>query len=344
MNGVLVRVLALGIVPYALGHAIAYGGSVLRLDPALERIVSSNARLHVLKSDYFGSSEGPVWVRQGRGGYLLFSDIGANVVYKWTPTGMLSVYLRNSGYTGDMTTIGFQGYTFNNGRLNFSNFGSNGIVLDAQSRLILCAQGDRAIVRIESDGKRTVLADRFDGKRLNRPNDLVLKSDGAIYFTDPRPPNNPYMELATPSVFLIKDGTVKLLLDNYQAPNGLALSPNEKILYINGSRRGVILRYDVQPDDTITNGRVFVDMSGDSTPGGPDGMKVDALGNLYSTGPGGIWIISPEGKHIGTIRLPDNGTNMNFGDPDGKTLYITYRRSLAKIRLKVTGALWKSSL
>ena len=316
--------------------------SVLRLDPALDRVISSNARLQILKSDYFGSSEGPVWVRQGKSGYLLFSDIGANVVYKWTPEGTLSVYIEKSGYTGDMSVIGFQGYTFNNGRLNFSNFGSNGIVLDPQGRLILCAQGDRAIVRIEPDGKRTVLADRFEGKRLNRPNDLILKSDGAIYFTDPRQRNNPYMELPTSGVFLIKDGGVKLLLNDYQAPNGLALSPDEKILYINGSRPRLILRYDVQPDDTLANEKMFADMSGDKAPGGPDGMKVDAIGNLYSTGPGGIWIIAPDGKHIGTILLPDPGTNMNFGDADGKTLYITYRRSLAKIRLKVTGALWKS--
>ncbi len=317
--------------------------AVARLDPALDRVIAADAKLQVLKSDYFGISEGPVWVQQGKTGYLLFSDIGANVIYKWTPEGSMSVYLEKSGYTGDLAAIGLQGFVASNGRLNISNFGSNGIVMDPQGRLILCAQGDRAIVRIEKDGSRTVLADRFEGKRLNRPNDLVLKSDGAIYFTDPRAGNNPNMELPTPAVFLIKNGAVKMLLNDYRTPNGLAFSPDEKILYVNDTQRKLIMRYDVQPDDTLANGRVFIDMSGDKTPGNPDGMKVDALGNLYSTGPGGVWIMSPEGKHIGTILLPETGTNLNFGDADGKTLYITDRRSLVKIRLKVAGALWKAA-
>jgi gluconolactonase len=186
-----------------------------------------------------------------------------------------------------------------------------------------------------------VIADRYEGKRLNRPNDLVLKSDGAIYFTDPRPANNPEMELPTSGVFLVKNGAVKLLLDDYRVPNGLAFSPDEKYLYVNDTQRRLIMRYDVQPDDTISNGRVFIDMSADKTPGNPDGMKVDARGNAYCTGPGGVWIMSPEGKHLGTIPLPENATNMNFGDVDGKTLYITDRRSLARIRLKIQGALWK---
>ncbi len=324
-----------------IGAEAGHDHAVVRLDPSLDRVVAAGAKLQFLKSDYFGISEGPVWVPQGKTGYLLFSDIGANVIYKWTPEGTMSVYLEKSGYTGDMAAIGFQGFVAGNGRLNIGNFGSNGIVLDPQGRLILCAQGDRAIVRIEKNGARTVLADHFEGKRLNRPNDLVLKSDGAIYFTDPRAANNPTMDLPTPAVFLIKDGSVKMLLNDYRVPNGLAFSPDEKILYVNDTQRRLIMRYDVQPDDTLANGRVFVDMSGDKTVGNPDGMKVDALGNLYSTGPGGVWIMSPDGKHIGTILLPEPGTNMNFGDADGKTLYITDRRSLQKIRLKVTGALWK---
>ena len=314
---------------------------VIRIDPALDQIVAAGARLEMLKADYFGLTEGPVWIQQGRTGYLLFSDIGANVIYKLAPGGALSVFLDKSGYTGELAAAGFQGFMANNGRLNIGNFGSNGIVVDPQGRLIFCAQGDRAIVRIEKDGKRTVLADRYQGKRLNRPNDLVLKSDGAIYFTDPRPANNPSMELPAPAVFLIKNGVVQLLLDDYRTPNGLAFSPDEKYLYVNDTQRRLILRYDVQPGDTIANGRVFIDMNNDQAPGNPDGMKVDARGNVYCTGPGGVWIISPEGKHLGTILLPENATNMNFGDADGKTLYITDRRSLARIRLKVAGALWK---
>jgi gluconolactonase len=317
--------------------------AVIRIDPALDQIVTVDARLEILKTDYFGISEGPVWIQQGRTGYLLFSDIGANAIYKWTPDGTLSVFLDKSGYTGELAAAGFQGFVANNGRLNISNFGSNGIVVDPQGRLIFCAQGDRAIVRIEKDGKRTVLADHYNGKRLNRPNDLVLKSDGAIYFTDPRSANNPSMELPAPAVFLIKDGMVKLLIDDYRGPNGVAFSPNEKYLYLTAAGQR-IMRYDVQPDDTITNGRVFIDMSSDKAPGNPDGMKVDAQGNVYCTGPGGVWIISPEGKHLGTILLPERGTNMNFGDADGKTLYITSRSSLVRIRLKVAGALWKPAL
>jgi gluconolactonase len=325
------------------GRAADSTRSVVRLDPALDQIVSPNARLEMLKADYFGISEGPVWIQQGRTGYLLFSDIGANAIYKWTPDNMLSVFLEKSGYTGDPARVGYEGHIYFNGRLNVGTFGSNGIVVDPQGRIIFCAQGDRAIVRIESDGKRTVLADRYEGKKLNRPNDLAVKSDGAIYFSDPRPANNPSMELPAAAVFLIKNGSLKMLIDDYPAPNGLAFSPDEKYLYLTRAGK-IIMRYDVQPDDTIANGRVFIDMNGDKAPGNPDGMKVDALGNVYCTGPGGIWIMSPEGKHLGTILLPETGTNMNFGDADGKTLYITDRKSLGRIRLKVAGALWKPGL
>jgi gluconolactonase len=317
--------------------------TAVRLDAALDQILSTDARLQILKADYFGIAEGPVWIPQGRTGYLLFSDVGANVIYKWTPDGMLSVFMEKSGYTGDLAGIGFQGFGVNDGRLYVLNLGSNGIVTDPQGRLIFDASGDRAIVRIEKDGKRTVLADRYEGKRLNRPNDLVLKSDGAIYFSDPRPANNPLMELPTSAVFLIKDGAIRLLLNDYRTPNGLAFSPDEKYLYVNDTLRNLIMRYDVQPDDTIANGRLFIDMNEDKAPGNPDGMKVDARGNVYCMGPGGIWILSPEGKHLGTILLPDIGTNMTFGGPDGKMLYITSRRGLMRIPLKVAGALWKAA-
>jgi gluconolactonase len=313
--------------------------AVVRLDPALDPIVSADARLEMLKVDYFGLTEGPVWIQQAQTGYLLFSDIAANAVYKWAPDGAFSVFLEKSGFTGDISSMGFQGFVANNGRLNIGNFGSNGVIIDPQGRLILCAQGDRAIVRIEKDGKRTILADRYEGKRLNRPNDLVLKSDGAIYFTDPRPANNPLMELPAPGVFLIKNGAVKMLLDDFRTPNGLAFSPDEKYLYVNDTTRKLIMRYDVNSDDTIANGRVFADMNNDKAPGNPDGMKVDARGNVYCTGPGGIWIMSPEGKHLGTILLPEPATNMTFGDSDGKMLYITDRKSLGRIRLQIAGAL-----
>jgi gluconolactonase len=317
--------------------------AVVKLDAALDGIVAPDARFEILKSDYFGISEGPVWIQRGRTGYLLFSDIGANAIYKWTPNGTLSVFLKNSGYTGEPGRANSGGHIYFNGRLNVGTFGSNGIVADLQGRLIFCAHGDRAIVRIESDGKRTVLADRYEGKGFNKPNDLVLKSNGAIYFTDPPSVSSAVTGVLAPTVFLLKNATVKMLVNDLPTPNGLAFSPDEKYLYVNDTKQKLIMRYNVQPDDTIANGRVFMDMKNDKAPGVPDGMKVDAEGNVYCIGPGGIWIMSPQGKHLGTILLPDIGTNLNFGDTDGKTLYVTYRRSLGRIRVKIKGALWKTA-
>jgi gluconolactonase len=319
--------------PVVRGQA-AGAKSIVRLDPAFDAIVSSDAKVEMLKENAFGISEGPVWIPAGQSGYLLFSDIAANVIYKWASDNQMTVFLKDSGYTGDLDKVSFQGYFARSGPLFIYNFGSNGITLDRQGRLVFCAQGDRAIVRLEKDGKRTVLAERYEGKRLNRPNDLVVKSDGAVYFTDPHPDNNPTIELPYNAVFMVKDGKMQLLASDFR-PNGIAFSPDEKALYINGD--GGIRRYDVLPDGTINNGRVFVDMRIDKTPGGPDGMKVDLKGNVYCTGPGGIWIMAPDGKHIGTILLPAPATNLAFGDPDYKTLYITDRRSLVKIRLNAAG-------
>jgi gluconolactonase len=332
MRKSLITVLLVGMT--LLASAQAPGGkTIVRLDSALDAIVSPKAKLEMLKADAFGISEGPVWIREGQSGYLLFSDISANVIYKWTTDKQMSVFMKDSGYTGDLGKIGLEGYLARSGPLFVFDFGSNGITLDPQGRLVFCAQGDRAIVRIEKDGKRTVLADRYEGKRLSRPNDLVVKSDGTVYFTDPRP-NNPTVELPYSAVFMVKDGKVQLLANDFR-PNGIAFSPDEKILYINGG--GMIKRYDVRPDGTIENGRVFIDMNNDKAPGGPDGMKVDQKGNVYCTGPGGIWIMAPDGKHMGTILLPAPATNLAFGDADYKTLYITDRRSLVKIRLNTAG-------
>jgi gluconolactonase len=307
--------------------------SIVRLDPALDAIVSTDAKVDFLKEDAFGISEGPIWIPAGRSGYLLFSDISANVIYKWTSDKQMSVFLKDSGYTGDLGKISLEGYIARSGPLFVYDFGSNGITLDRQGRLVFCAQGDRSIVRLEKDGSRTVIADRYEGKRLNRPNDLVVKLDGAVYFTDPRP-DNPTIELPYNGVFMVKDGKIQLLVNDFR-PNGIAFSPDEKVLYVNGD--GGIRRYEVLPDGTIKSGRTFVDMKIDKAPGGPDGMKVDLKGNVYCTGPGGIWIMAPDGKHIGTILLPAPATNLAFGDPDYKTLYITDRRSLAKIRLNAAG-------
>ena len=314
--------------------------AVVRVDSSLDAIVSPDARVEVLKSDYFGMSEGPVWVREGAGGYLLFSDIAANAIYKWSSDGGLSVFMAKSGFTGtDPSQAGAQ---LDNGRLTVILIGSNGLTVDPQGRLLVVAMGDRRIIRIEKNGARTILADRYDGSRINGGNDIVSRANGAIYFTGGLRgrDKSPAKELPYDGVYLIKNGRLTLLDQNPQegTPNGIALSPDERYLYVNSGGR-FITRYDVRADDTVANGMLFLELDGDM-PGGADGMKVDTLGNLYCTGPGGIWIISPAGKHIGTIRIPDpTATNMAFGDPAGKPLYITNRRSLLRIRRNTPGIL-----
>lgn len=310
---------------------------VVRLDPALDQIISADTKVEKLAGG-FGFVEGPVWVRSG--GYLLFSDIPANAINKWTPDGKVSVFLKPSGFTGsDPSDVGSQN---NNGQTTVTLLGSNGVTLDRQGRVVFCAHGDRDVVRIEKDGKRTVLADRLEGKRLNSPNDLVFKSDGALYFTDPsaglrKRDDDPKKELPFNGVYLLKNGKLQVLDKTYATPNGIAFSPDEKYLYVNDTTRKLIMRYEVQPDDTIANGKVFIDMSADKAPGVPDGMKVDQKGNVYCTGPGGFWIMSPEGKHLGTVKTPELPANMAFGDADAKTLYLTARTGLYRIRLKVAG-------
>lgn len=325
------------------------GDVIVRLDPAMDAIVSPNAELEIIKGDqvrqpanffYFGFLEGPVWVQDGPSGYLLFSDIPANVIYKYTPDGKISVFLEKSGFTGnDASNAGTQS---NNGRMAIILLGSNGLTVDPQGRLVIAAMADRAVARIEKDGSRTTLADKYEGKRLNGPNDLVVRSDGAVYFTDMTAglrggATSPFRELPFNGVYAVKDGKLLLLDKDPQGvnPNGIALSPDEKILYVNGGRK--ITRYDVLPDGTVANGRLFMDMTSGTAPGGADGMRVDQKGNVYCTGPGGVWVMSPDGKHLGTIRTPEPVTNFAFGDPDGRTIYMTHRRNLYRIRINNPG-------
>src|SRR6266446_437831 len=295
---------------------------VARLNPALDEIVPADAKVEKL-ADSFGFLEGPVWVRKG--GYLLFSDIPANVIYKYNPPdNRVSVFLPYSGFTGqDDSGAGMQ---LNNGRAMVTLLGSNAVTVDPEGRIVYCAHGDRAIVRLEADGKRTILANEFDGKRLNSPNDLVYKKDGSLYFSDPAAgfrngADDPKKELPYTGVFLLKGGKLQLLTKDLR-PNGLAFTPDEKYLYLIDGTGGkkTILRYEMQEDDTIGKGQLFVDMTSDKAPGGPDGMKVDEKGNVYSTGPGGVWIMSSEGKHLGTILTSELPANMAFGDQDGKML------------------------
>src|SRR5262249_30684404 len=192
------------------------------------------------------------------------------------------------------------------------------------------------------DGKRTVLADRYEGKRFGGTNDVVVKKDGAIYFTDTfgglrQRDKDPRRELDFNGVYRWKDGKLTLVVNDVPNTNGLAFSPDEKILYVNGSRDRYVKRYDVKADGTLDNGQMLIDMRGEKEPGITDGLRVDVKGNLWETGPGGIWIITPEGKHIGTIKTPELSANVEFGDRDHKTLYIAARTSIYKIRLNVEG-------
>ena len=328
---------ALAIPLAAIAIRAQESGTVVRLDPALDAIVSADAQLDKVAGG-FSFLEGPVWVRKGS--YLLFNDVPANAIYKWTPDGKVSVFLKPSGYTGNDPNYGRE---IDSGRKKIKVIGSGAVTLDRQGRIVFCAQGDRDVVRIEKDGRRTVLADRFEGKRLNSPNDLVYKSDGSLYFTDPpaalpKGDDDAAKELPFDGVFLLKDGKVQVLDKTFSRPNGLAFGPGEKQFYVNDSLKKTIVRFDVRPDDTLANGQVFIDMTGDNAPGAPDGMKVDRKGNVYCTGPGGLWIVSPTGKHLGTVRTPERITNLAFGNADGKALYITGRTGeLFRIQMKVAG-------
>ena len=319
---------------------------IVKLDPSLDAIVSADAKLETL-GEHFGLTEGPVWIEDARGGYLAFSDLTANVIYKRTPAGQLSVLAENIYDGPDLLNVGQQ---TRSGRMAVIIIGSNGMTLDRQGRLIVCSPAARVVMRIENDGSRTVLADRFDGKRFNGPNDVTVRSDGAIYFTDGNSglrggANSPARELARNGFYLIKDGTVTLLDDNREFPdafpNGITLSEDERHLYVTFGRK--IMRYDVRPDGSVGNRREFLDVAGN------DGLKVDRRGNVYSTtgaGPGEVRITAADGKRLGTIQLPDIpgeprkqvcATNVAFGDADAKGLYITACNLLFRVRLNAPG-------
>lgn len=304
------------------------GGHIERKDPALDAIVPPDAKIEKL-ADGFLFTEGPIWVRDG--GYLLFSDPNNNLIYRWTPDGSLSIFRTKSGYKG--MDIGEYGQP-----------GSNGLTLDKEGRLTINQHGNRRVIRLEKNGQETVLAYRYIGKRLNSPNDLVYRSDGALYFTDPpfglpKFFDDPRKELDFSGVFLVKDGKVTLLTKELSGPNGLAFSPDEKFFYVDNwdDKKKNIMRYEVNPDGTLANGKVFFDMT--SAPGEDalDGVKVDQQGNLYVSGPGGLWIISAAGKHLGTIIGPEHPHNFAWGDDDGRTLYLCARTGLYRIRLKIPG-------
>lgn len=302
---------------------------VTRADPALDDIVPRNAVIEKLAAGFL-FTEGPVWVRNG--GYLLFSDPNSNVIYRWTEDGELSVYRTKSGYAG--MNIG-----------EYRQPGSNGLTLDRDGRLIINQHGNRRVIRLERNGEETVLAERYDGKRLNSPNDLVYKSDGSLYFTDPpfglpKVFDDPRKELPLSGVYRVgTKGDVTLVAKELSGPNGIAFSPDEKFLYIGNwdEQRKVIMRYPVHADGTLDAGSVFFDMTAAPGEDALDGLKVDERGNLYASGPGGLWILSPDGKHLGTIIAPEHPHNFAWGDDDGKALYLTAQTGLYRIRLNVAG-------
>ena len=289
-----------------------------RISQDLDRIVSPDDEVEWLGGGFgveWGPGEGPVWWQEG--GYLLFSDIGNNRRLKWALGEEISV---------------FQEPTDN----------ANGLTRDPQGRLIACEHRTRRVTRLESDGSITVVGDRYQGRRLNRPNDVVARSDGSIYFTDPGGlvPSEE-RELDFSGVYQVSPdlGAINLLVQGFHTPNGLAFSPDESILYINDTSRRQIRAFAVGPDGTLEPGteRVFSELTGER-PGSPDGMKVDMEGNVYCTGPGGVWIIDPAGKHLGTILIEaPQTTNICWGGGDWKTLYVIPRHRLGSIRVKIPG-------
>lgn len=318
--------------------------AVARLDQALDGVVARNTSLEVVLTgtvkDYF---EGPTWVQNPRGGYLLFTDGPANLIYRWTPDGRLSVYLDHVLDESGSVARAAGGRPL---------IGPNGSTLDRQGRLVYTSYSAGQIVRLEKNGERSVLASEFGAKRFNGLNDVVVKSDGSIYFTDSRKSLSQRdgkdcarfwvlcgdkKGITHEGVYFLKDGVVHLFDRDVDHPNGLAFSPDERYLYISNTFVRNILRFKMSPDGGGTGAEVFVDMSGTAGDGAPDGIKVDTRGNVYCTGPGGIWIMTPSGKHIGTILTPHPATNFTFGGNDGKTLYIEAPAALYRISLRVAG-------
>jgi gluconolactonase len=307
------------------------GGRIVRVDPALNEIIPADAKIEKLAGDFL-FTEGPIWIPANADspGYLLFSDPNNDMIYRWAQDGQVSIYMTKSGYTG--MNIG-----------EYTQPGSNGLTLDDEGRLTINQHGNRRIVRVEKHGNLTVMADRYQGKRLNSPNDLVYKSDGALYFTDPpfglpKMFDDPRKELPFSGVFRVSNGNIQLVTKDLDGPNGLAFSPDEKYFYVdNWGKKKIVMRYEVNPDGTLSNGKVFFDMTNAPGEDAGDGMKVDQSGNLYVSGPGGVWVISPEGKYLGMIVGPEHPHNMAWGDDDGKALYMAAHTGLYRIRLKIPG-------
>ena len=322
--------------------ATAFSQDIQKLDPALDQLVPTDAKLERVATGFNKWVEGPVWTGEGT---LLFAEIPANNILHWIPGKGANVFIHPSGYKGSAPYKGPEP-------------GSNGMTLDARGRVTVAGHAGRSVWRLESldpHAQVTVLADSYQGKKLNSPNDLVYKSDGSLYFTDPpygletQGDDDPAKELKVNGVYRIRDainqkpgsppdpGKLELVIKDMSRPNGLAFSRDEKFLYVADSGKRFWRRYPVKPDGTVGDGELFFDASSAPANGAPDGLRVDVKGNIYSAGPGGVWIISPAGKHLGTIKVPEVTSNVAWGDADGKTLYITASTSVYRVRLNVAG-------
>lgn len=305
-------------------------GEIERLDPRINDLIPPDAGLELL-AEGFVWAEGPVWVADGN--YLLFSDIPPNSIYRWHQSDGISLFMRPSGYGGSRTDI--------------REPGSNGLALDLDGSLLLAEHGNRRIAKLESlddpNGDKQTIADRYDGARFNSPNDLVLASNGDIYFTDPPyglagQLNDPEKELDYQGVYLVRrDSSEVMLLARQSRPNGIGLSPDQRTLYVANSdfNAPYIYAYDVEADGTLGSRRIFFDagpLSANGRRGAPDGMAIDADGNLFATGPGGVLIIDSDGRHLGSLLTGQATANCTF-DADGSTLFITADSMIARLRL-----------
>lgn len=301
-------------------------GGIERLDPALDNLIDPTAKIEIL-ADGFNWSEGPVWVPQLNA--VLFTDVPENKLYQWDETNGLKVYLDPSGYTGYAP--------------NEKNSGGNGLILDPEGNLLIAQHGDRRIAKVmaplDQPGAFTTVVDRFEGKRFHSPNDLILHSNGDLYFTDPpyglKGDKDPLRELKKNGVYrLNKAGELSLVYDKLNRPNGLALSKDEKTLYVanSDSKRNLWMAFDLV-DGKLLNERVFFDATSINRPGLADGMKVNRKGYVFATGPGGVLVFDPEGKHLGTILTEERTANCAFNE-DESVLYMTSDRYLTRIKLK----------
>jgi len=313
-----------------------------RRDPGIDQIIPKGAKLERIASG-FKWTEGPIWLN----GSLYFAEIPSDSIRKWTPRAGVTMFITPSGYSGHTPYGGPEP-------------GSNGMTADTQGRLTVAGHARRNVYRLEelnSEAQITVLADRYKGKKLNSPNDLVYRSDGSLYFTDPpyglrtQSDQDPEKQQSVNGVYRIPNAAsqqagakqvasgLQLLVSDLPRPNGIAFSPDEKYLYVDNSEpKKIWMRYSVQPDGKLTDAKLFYDATADQRPGAPDGMKVDEKGNVYSTGPGGVWIFTPEGKPLGIILMPEKASNVAWGGRDRRTLYITDSSSIFRVRLNIPGA------